>query len=157
MLAATAGIVRWVTMSQSTELIALAVVQPLHGFTFALLHLACMRMIAVIVPPQLAATAQALYAFGAGLATALLTLVSGRLYGQWGGEAFLLMAFLCAAALPAALNSPDRVPGGVAPCLSPFAPCAVRDSPVASASTSVIGFAPSRVIQRWDSGPLGGK
>jgi len=92
-------------MSQTTELVALAFVQPLHGFTFALLHLACMRMIAVIVPVWLAATAQSLYALGAGLATALLILVSGRLYGQWGGDAFLVMALLCAAALPADINA----------------------------------------------------
>jgi MFS transporter, PPP family, 3-phenylpropionic acid transporter len=103
-LAASAGIVRWVVMSQTTELVALAFVQPLHGFTFALLHLACMRMIAVIVPVWLAATAQALYALGPGLATALLIPVSGLLYEQWGGDAFLVMALLCAAALPLALR-----------------------------------------------------
>jgi PPP family 3-phenylpropionic acid transporter len=103
-LAATAGIVRWTVMSQTTDLAALALVQPLHGFTFALLHLACMRIIATIVPAHLAATAQALYALGAGLATALLTLVSGVLYGQLGGRAFLVMALLCALALPSALK-----------------------------------------------------
>jgi transposase InsO family protein len=34
--------------------------------TFAALHLACMRLIPAIVPPHLAATAQAMYALGAG-------------------------------------------------------------------------------------------
>ena len=42
-LAAIAGIARWTVMSQTTDVAALALVQPLHGFTFALLHLACMR------------------------------------------------------------------------------------------------------------------
>jgi PPP family 3-phenylpropionic acid transporter len=103
-LAAAAGILRWVVMSQSTALAALALVQPLHGFTFALLHLACMRIIALIVPIHLAATAQALYAVGAGAAVALVTLLSGQLYGQLGAHAFLAMALLCALALRPALG-----------------------------------------------------
>jgi PPP family 3-phenylpropionic acid transporter len=103
-LAAAAGIVRWVVMSQSTALVALALVQPLHGLTFALLHLACMRIIALIVPIHLAATAQALYAVGSGAAIALLTVLSGQLYGQLGAHAFLAMALLCALALQPALG-----------------------------------------------------
>jgi PPP family 3-phenylpropionic acid transporter len=103
-LAAAAGIIRWVVMSQSTALTALALVQPLHGLTFALLHLACMRIIALIVPIHLAATAQALYAVGSGAAVALLTLLSGQLYGQLGAHGFLVMALLCAFALRPALG-----------------------------------------------------
>ena len=83
---------------------ALALVQPLHGLTFAALHLACMRLIPAIVPPQLAATAQAMYALGAGATTALLTLASGQLYASLGPRAFLVMALLCAVAAPAALG-----------------------------------------------------
>ena len=102
MLAATAGALRWVVMASTTALVALALVQPLHGLTFAALHLACMRLIAVIAPQRLAATAQALYALGAGAATALLSLASGRLYGALGARGFLVMALLCAAAAPLA-------------------------------------------------------
>jgi MFS transporter, PPP family, 3-phenylpropionic acid transporter len=110
-LAAAAGIVRWVVMSQSTALVALALVQPLHGLTFALLHLACMRIIALIVPIHLAATAQALYAVGSGAAIALMTVVSGQLYGQLGAHAFLAMALLCALALQPALRLQVAKPG----------------------------------------------
>jgi MFS transporter, PPP family, 3-phenylpropionic acid transporter len=99
-LAATAGVVRWIAMASSTSLMALALVQPLHGLTFAALHLACMRVMSVIVPPHLAATAQAMYALGAGATTALLIVASGSLYGAIGAQGFLVMAFLCAAALP---------------------------------------------------------
>jgi MFS transporter, PPP family, 3-phenylpropionic acid transporter len=101
-LAATAGIVRWVVMAQTTSAIAIGIVQPLHGFTFALLHLACMRLVGLVVPDRLAATAQALYALGAGLATTSLMLVSGELYAAFGGTAFLLMALLCGLAVPLA-------------------------------------------------------
>ncbi len=110
-LAAAAGIVRWVVMSQSTALVALALVQPLHGLTFALLHLACMRIIALVVPIHLAATAQALYAVGSGAAIALMTVVSGQLYGQLGAHAFLAMALLCALALQPALRLQVAKPG----------------------------------------------
>jgi PPP family 3-phenylpropionic acid transporter len=99
-LAAAAGVVRWVAMASTTSVSALALVQPLHGLTFAALHLACMRLITVIVPQHLAATAQAMYALSAGAASALLTLVSGRLYSNLGGRGFLLMALLCAAVPP---------------------------------------------------------
>jgi PPP family 3-phenylpropionic acid transporter len=96
-LAAGAGVLRWVVMASTANMIALALVQPLHGLTFAALHLACMRLIAAIVPPGLAATAQALYALGAGAMTALLTVASGRLYARVGPEGFFVMAALCAA------------------------------------------------------------
>jgi PPP family 3-phenylpropionic acid transporter len=101
-VAATAGIVRWIAMASSTSVLTLALVQPLHGLTFAALHLACMRVIAAIVPPHLAATAQAMYALGAGATTALLTVASGSLYGAVGAQGFWVMALLCVAALPLA-------------------------------------------------------
>lgn len=104
-LAAAAGMLRWAVMAQSTSLGALALVQPLHGFTFALLHLACMRIIARVVPPGLEGTAQAFYAtVGIGAATAALTFLSGILYERWGAAGFWAMAALCAAALPLAMR-----------------------------------------------------
>jgi MFS transporter, PPP family, 3-phenylpropionic acid transporter len=103
-LAATAGLVRWMVVASTTAVTALALVQPLHGLTFAALHLACMRVIPMIIPPGLSATAQAMYALGAGAATAVLTLASGALYARLGGQAFLIMAMLCAVATPLALG-----------------------------------------------------
>ncbi len=94
-LAALAGIVRWTAMGFTNSIMMLSVLQPLHGSTFALLHLACMRVIGNVVPSAVAATAQALYAFGAGLVTAALTSLSGTLYADYGGPAFLAMAALC--------------------------------------------------------------
>jgi PPP family 3-phenylpropionic acid transporter len=99
-LAALAGVLRWSVVACTTTLVALALVQPLHGFTFALLHLACMRLVAATVPAHLAATAQAIYAVGAASSSALLTVASGWLYARFGAQAFLVMAMLCAAALP---------------------------------------------------------
>jgi len=99
-IAAIASILRWIVMASSTNPGTLAIVQPLHGMTFALLHLSCMRLIRAAVPQHLAATGQALYALAPGIITALLTLSSGILYARLGASAFLLMALLSALALP---------------------------------------------------------
>ena len=103
--AALAGMLRWAVMAQTADVMALALVQPLHGITFALLHLACMRLIASVVPPGLEGTAQALYGtVGIGAASALLTLVSGLLFAQFGAQGFWIMGALCAVALPLTLT-----------------------------------------------------
>jgi MFS transporter, PPP family, 3-phenylpropionic acid transporter len=102
-LAACAGIVRWSVTAVTAWLPAMVLVEPLHGLTFALLHLACMQMLSVVVPPALAATAQGIYGgLAVGTMTAIMTLVSGPLYGALGPHAFWVMALLCAAALPIA-------------------------------------------------------
>jgi MFS transporter, PPP family, 3-phenylpropionic acid transporter len=109
-LAAVAGVIRWTVAAFTTSPVILAFIQPLHGFTFALLHLAAMQVIAQVVPLRLAATAQAIYGtLCIGLATALLTLVSGLLYGRIDGTAFLVMAALCLLALPLCVRL--RLPG----------------------------------------------
>lgn len=99
-LAAVAGVVRWIAMATSADVMVLAAVQPLHGLTFALLHLACMRLIARLVPAGLEGTAQAIYATGIGAASALMMYASGAFYGRLGAAAFWPMAALCLLALP---------------------------------------------------------
>jgi MFS transporter, PPP family, 3-phenylpropionic acid transporter len=104
-LAAFCGLVRWGVMAQTTELAALALVQPLHGFTFALLHLASMRIITNTVPSALAGTAQAVYGLvGVGGITAILTVLSGWLYARFGPAGFWAMGLLCMAAFPVIWN-----------------------------------------------------
>ena len=100
-LAALAGSVRWAVAAVTTQVLALALIQPLHGITFALLHLSCMQLIAMHVPVNLSATAQTIYGtVGIGTSTALVMLASGWLFGRLGGSAFALMSLLCLAALP---------------------------------------------------------
>jgi len=104
-LAALCGAVRWGVTALSANVLAVALTQPLHGITFALLHLAAMQLIARVVPQQLAATAQAVYGtVGIGLATASLMLLSGWLYARLGPTAFLAMSLLCLGALPLTLG-----------------------------------------------------
>lgn len=104
-LAAVAGALRWAVMAETTALPALAAIQLLHGLTFALLHLACVRLIGDIVPAGLSATALTIYGtFGLGLASAGLTLASGPLFASFGAQAFWAMAALSLAGVPLALS-----------------------------------------------------
>jgi len=113
LLAAGAGVLRWGVTALTAAVPAMVLTEPLHGLTFALLHLTCMKLIAETVPAHLAATAQAVYGTVAvGAMSALLTLVSGQLYGAYGPGAFWAMAALCATAMPLALGL--RVPRQVA-------------------------------------------
>jgi MFS transporter, PPP family, 3-phenylpropionic acid transporter len=103
MLSAGAGVLRWGVMGTTSAMPALVGVQALHGLTFALMHLAAMGIIARSVPDRLAATAQTVYGTGAlGIASAVMTIASGYLYGWFGISAFWVMAALCAVALPLA-------------------------------------------------------
>jgi PPP family 3-phenylpropionic acid transporter len=110
-LSAGAGVLRWSVMGATTWMPALVGVQPLHGLTFALLHLVAMGIIAKSVPESLAATAQTVYgALALGIASAVLTFASGYFYGWLGMRAFWAMAVLCASALPLTngIGTPSR-------------------------------------------------
>lgn len=103
-IAAAAAVLRWSCMALTVDPLVMAFLQPLHGLTFALQHLACMGLLAGMVPPALAVTAQAAYHAGAiGLAKTVLVLACGPLYAAFGTGGFWAMALLAAAALPACL------------------------------------------------------
>ena len=112
MLSAGAGVVRWAVMAETAWLPAVAAIEPLHGLTFALLHLTCMRLLAQCVPRHLEATALTIYGtVGIGIATALLTLACGPIFERFGAHGFWAMAALCAAALPLALTLREPMAG----------------------------------------------
>ena len=111
MLAAVAGAIRWSAAARTALFPILIFVEPLHGLSYALMHLACMDVIATVVPARLAATAQAFYATVAtGAVSAAVTLLSGSLYGRFGPGAFWAMAAMCVLALPVA-QTLRRLPG----------------------------------------------
>jgi PPP family 3-phenylpropionic acid transporter len=101
-VSAVACLLRWGLLAQSSSVVVIAVAEPLHGLTFALLHLSCMRVLANIVPRELAGLAQAIYGtVGVGLASAAVTLLSGTLYADFGAQGFWAMSVVAAMALPA--------------------------------------------------------
>ena len=98
--AAAAAVLRWTVTACSPGLPVLAAVQLLHAATFGMQHLSAMQVLSRAVPPERAATAQALYnAFGMGAPTGLMMLLAGALYARFGGLAFLAMAASGGAAL----------------------------------------------------------
>ncbi|MCX8254718.1 MFS transporter [Beijerinckiaceae bacterium RH AL1] len=104
-IGAMAGCGRWIMFAESRALWVIGASQALHGLTFALTHLACMRVIAEVVPRKVAGTALALYGtISSGLASAAISLVAGSLYATFGERAFWLAAALSAAAIPFALR-----------------------------------------------------
>lgn len=115
MAGAAAGILRWSVLAVTTDPWLLAPAQVLHALTFGCTHLGAMHFIARRVDGGLTARAQATYSSVAmGLAPGLGMLVAGRLYGAFGGLAFLATALvalagaLCGAALLKASRRTDR-------------------------------------------------
>lgn len=98
-IAAAICVVRWTALAFVTDWRALAGLQVLHAGTFALQHLSTM-MVLRRLPPERAGTAQTvLAALGFSAATGVLVWVTGRIYGPWGGLAFLPMAVVGGLAL----------------------------------------------------------
>jgi len=91
--AALASVARWTLTATSPALPFLIALQLLHAATFAMQHLSAMLVLSRAVPPERAATAQALHAaLGYGAPTGLMMLLAGWLFARHGGMAFAAMA-----------------------------------------------------------------
>ena len=101
---ALAAVVRWTLMAFDPPLSALVVLQALHGLTFGATHLGAVHFIGATVPPAQAGTAQALHAsVTSGIAMGLATLLAGRLYPEFGGQAYFAMAAISVGGVAAAI------------------------------------------------------
>jgi PPP family 3-phenylpropionic acid transporter len=99
-IGAAAACVRWVGTAATLDLVPLLAFQALHALSFAASLLATLSLVQRLVPPEAAATAQALQAaLGPGLAMLLLTLASGPIYAAVGAGVFLVMAGVAALGL----------------------------------------------------------
>lgn len=98
--AAVASVLRWGVMADAPPLPVLVMIQIVHAATFAMQHLSAMLILSRFVPPERAATAQALHAaLGYGAPTGVMMLLSGWLYARHGGLVFLAMAAVGGSAL----------------------------------------------------------
>jgi MFS transporter, PPP family, 3-phenylpropionic acid transporter len=98
--AAAASVLRWTVIAAAPSLPILVLVQPIHAATFAMQHLSAMLVLSRFVPPERAATAQALHAaLGYGAPTGLMMLLCGFLYAHIGGLVFLAVAAVGGAAM----------------------------------------------------------
>ena len=100
-----AGIVRWGLMGLVPGLAAAFALQGLHALTFGATHLGAMNYLSRTVPPDAAASAQALYSgASSGIGSGLVMLGAGALYAQYGGHAYLFMTALSALGLAGAIR-----------------------------------------------------
>ncbi len=91
-IAAGGVMVRWGITASTTSVLALVVVQLLHGVTFAAAHIAAIQYIQNSSENKMVAL-QALYnAIPLGAFTALITVFSGWGYDNWGAPVFWVMA-----------------------------------------------------------------
>lgn len=95
LMGALAVILRWTIMAFDPPLTLIVPLQLLHGGTFALAHIGAMSFVQRTVPARLSATAQSLYfVCNNGIFVGMATLISGRLYSEWGGMAYLPMSLM---------------------------------------------------------------
>lgn len=92
MCGAAGGALRWTAMAFDPPVMALPVLQLLHGLSFGATHLGALTLLSRHVPPGQAATAQGYLAIALGAAMAASTGLSGLLYGAVGVKAYAAMA-----------------------------------------------------------------
>jgi PPP family 3-phenylpropionic acid transporter len=112
-LGGAAGIIRWGLMGLVPGLPAAFALQWLHALTFGATHLGAMNYLSRTVPPDAAASAQALYSgASSGFGSGMVMLVAGALYAKFGGGAYLVMTALSLLGLLGALwlarSAPQR-------------------------------------------------
>lgn len=91
-----AGVLRWSVTALDPGLATLVFMQCLHAFTFGATHLGAMHFLNRAAPPEVAATAQSVYAaLSAGLVIGGVTYMSGFAYAEFGGQAYFGMAVIC--------------------------------------------------------------
>ncbi|HXC29035.1 MAG TPA: MFS transporter [Stellaceae bacterium] len=105
MTGGVAGIVRWGLMGLVPGLAAAFALNLLHALTFGATHLGAMNYLSRTVPPDAAASAQALYSgASSGIGSGLVMLGAGALYAEFGGRAYLFMTALSALGLLGAMR-----------------------------------------------------
>ncbi|MGK2742286.1 MFS transporter [Tepidicaulis sp. LMO-SS28] len=113
-LAAGVGVLRWLITAQEPALGLLLFAQALHGLSFGAAHLGAMHFITRAVAPELAATAQSLYAAASGgVMMGSFMMLSGPLYEMAGSDGFYVMAGAALAGAGFALMVLRRWDGGL--------------------------------------------
>jgi PPP family 3-phenylpropionic acid transporter len=110
LIAAAAGVARWLLTSLDPPALLLFPIQALHGLTFGAMHLGSMQLLATLVSPRIAGSAQGLHAaIMAGLTMGVAILASGPLYAALAGHAYWVMAGLSGLAVATSLMLAARL------------------------------------------------
>ncbi len=86
------ALVRWTLFSLNPGFLGFAVLQGMHGLTFAATYVGTQHAIARMVPERLTASAQSMYMTVSGLMLAATTFAAGPLYAAFHLTAFAAMA-----------------------------------------------------------------
>ncbi len=105
LVAAMAGVLRWMVTALTTDWPALLAANLLHGLTFGAMHLAAMRGV-LALPQSVAGRAQGWVAVASGAATGLLMWATAPVFAAFSGDVFALMAALCVVAATLAVRLP---------------------------------------------------
>lgn len=88
---ALGALLRWSLLPFDFGFAGFLLVQSLHGLSFGATYLGTQHAIARIVPDEMTASAQGIYAMMTGIIMAGITALAGPLYGAFGGNAFAAM------------------------------------------------------------------
>lgn len=99
MIGSVIGVVRWILYAIELPLLPTAMLQVMHGGSFGLAHIGFIRFLSDRVPDRRAASAQAVFVIFNGLAMAVATALSGRLWPAIGDTCYLVMSVFSLAGL----------------------------------------------------------
>jgi MFS transporter, PPP family, 3-phenylpropionic acid transporter len=95
------AVARWILFPIEMSFAGYFVLQCLHAFTYALIHMSAQSRLVERVAEEQEAAAQGLYFFYTGMFTAIATFVSGYTFSWYGVQGFYLMSLVAAAGLVA--------------------------------------------------------
>lgn len=99
LIGSAGAMLRWLITAQEPPLGALAVVQLMHGMSFAMTHLGTVGLMVRCVPHHVLASAQGYLVAAIGIATSAAMILCGAIYEQIGQGIYYVMAALALAGL----------------------------------------------------------
>jgi PPP family 3-phenylpropionic acid transporter len=95
----TVAVARWILFPMEMSFAGYFMLQCLHAFTYAIIHMSVQSRLVERVAEEQEAAAQGLYFFYTGIFTALATFLSGYAFSWYGVQGFYLMSLVAAAGL----------------------------------------------------------
>lgn len=108
---AAVAVARWILFPMDMSFAGYFMLQCLHAFTYALIHMSAQSKLVERVAAEQEGAAQGLYFFYTGIFTALATFLSGYAFAWFGVQGFYLMSFVAAAGLISVVAARFVAPG----------------------------------------------
>jgi PPP family 3-phenylpropionic acid transporter len=95
-IGAVAASLRWVMTAREPHVMALAVIQISHGFSFGLTMVGTMGLLVRYVPAHMTARGQGYYAASTGIVGSAASVLAGAVYARYGQGVYYTMAAMAA-------------------------------------------------------------